>query len=58
MTICQERGTKTKSESPTGVKPIYRSGTLTTEQRETFGELGHLLGLYVLGSATSKASHV
>ena len=50
MFICHERGTKKKSESPMGIDPRPPTdllGALTTELRETLGELDHLLGSYV-----------
>ena len=42
--ICHERGTKENSESPRGIEPMASQipvGALTTELRDTVGELGH-----------------
>ena len=52
MFICHEHGTKQKSESPAnGSKewpPRYRLVALTTELRETLGELLAILGFFII----------
>ena len=51
MFICHERGTKKKILSPrletNTWPPSYLLGALTTELRETRGELGHFFKVHI-----------